>query len=427
MDTLNINKILDRIDIENDIKKKIYEFQKRKHDLSIKRGFYIYGNPGVGKTEFIKKILKDIGYDIVLYDAGDVRNKSIIDTITSNNTSDKSIVSMFKSKVKHIAIIMDEIDGMNNGDKGGISALIKLMRPKKTKKQKQEELTMNPIICIGNYHIDKKIKELMKVTNVYELKTPSDKQVEKIYKTLMPNITSEVMDTLNHFISGDLRKINECYSIYKKHSNIINDDFIRNVLSCKVNNDYTKDITKNILNEFIPIEKHNILLNETDRTIVSLLVHENIVDCLKTNANPEDRINFYLQSLEHYCYADYIDRVTFQKQVWIFNEISSLMKTIRVNNEYHNKFQNKKLFNPKDLRFTKILTKYSTEYNNMLFLQDLCNKLQMDKNDLLIFFVNLRNKYSETKMIEYLENYEITKLDINRVFRYIDNYTVSNE
>ena len=52
---------------------------------------------------------------------------------------------------------MDEIDGMNSGDKGGINALIKLIRPKKTKKQKKEQITMTPIICIGNYHIDKKL------------------------------------------------------------------------------------------------------------------------------------------------------------------------------------------------------------------------------------------------------------------------------
>ena len=48
---------------------------------------------------------------------------------------------------------------MNNGDKGCLTQLIKLIRPKKTKKQKLEEITLNPIICIGNYHIDKKIKE----------------------------------------------------------------------------------------------------------------------------------------------------------------------------------------------------------------------------------------------------------------------------
>ena len=52
---------------------------------------------------------------------------------------------------------------MNNGDKGGINTLIKLIRPKKTKKQKLEDYTLCPIICIGSYHIDKKIRELMKV------------------------------------------------------------------------------------------------------------------------------------------------------------------------------------------------------------------------------------------------------------------------
>jgi Cdc6-like AAA superfamily ATPase len=49
--------------------------------------------------------------------------------------SDKNIMSLFNKKIRKIAIVMDEIDGMNNGDKGGINTLIKLIRPKKTKKQ----------------------------------------------------------------------------------------------------------------------------------------------------------------------------------------------------------------------------------------------------------------------------------------------------
>jgi hypothetical protein len=53
---------------------------------------------------------------------------------------------------------MDEIDGMNNGDKGGITALIKIIRQKKTKKQRLENVTTNHIICIVNYYIYKKIK-----------------------------------------------------------------------------------------------------------------------------------------------------------------------------------------------------------------------------------------------------------------------------
>ena len=77
---------------------------------------------------------------------------------------------------------MDEIDGMNSGDKGGITSLIKLVRPKKTKKQKLENYSSNLIFCIGNYHMDKKIKELMKVSNVYEIKNPTQENMEIIIK-----------------------------------------------------------------------------------------------------------------------------------------------------------------------------------------------------------------------------------------------------
>ena len=65
---------------------------------------------------------------------------------------------------------MDKIDGMNNGDKGGINTMIKMLRPKKTKKQKQEDYSMNPVICVGNHCVDKKMKELMKVCHVFEMK-----------------------------------------------------------------------------------------------------------------------------------------------------------------------------------------------------------------------------------------------------------------
>jgi SpoVK/Ycf46/Vps4 family AAA+-type ATPase len=427
MNHIDLNTLLERNNIENDIKNKLIYFQNNKHKLDIKRGFYIYGNPGVGKTEFIKKILNDLDYEIIMYDAGDIRNKTIIDSITSNNTTDKSILSMFNKKIKKIAIIMDEIDGMNNGDKGGISSLIKLIRPKKTKKQKFESLSMNPIICIGNYHIDKKITELMKVTNVYELKQPTNTQVERINKLLMPNLEYEILIKLNNFIQGDLRKINSCYSIYKNNENFIQNSNLDNVLQSKINNDYTKDITRNLLNNFVSLNQHNIIMNETDRTTVSLLFHENIVDCLKNNVKNDVSIPFYLNTLEHYSYADYIDRITFQKQIWVFNEISSLMKSIRVNNEYCNTFQNRKKYNPKEVRFTKILTKYSTEYNNMLFIQELCNKLQMDKDDLLAYFLDLKSKYNDNEIVEIFENYDISKLDINRLQRYINNFTLDDE
>jgi hypothetical protein len=81
---------------------------------------------------------------------------------------------------------------------------------------------------------------------------------------------------------------------------------------------------------------------------------------------------------------------------------------------------------PHDVRFTKVLTKYSTEYNNTLFIQNLSQQLGMDKNDLLGYFSLMNENYSDIDLLLILENHEISKLDINRMYRYIDKYTKEN-
>jgi hypothetical protein len=50
----------------------------------------------------------------------------------------------------------------------------------------------------------------------------------------------------------------------------------------------------------------------------------------------------------------------------------------------------------------------------------------MDKKDLFSFFLELKNKYDDTQLLLLFENYEITKLDINRIYRYLDKYTKEN-
>ena len=429
MEQLNINKLLNRENEAQQIKTILRNFELNKNNLLFKKGIYVYGEPGTGKTEFVMNILREMDYDIIKYDAGDIRNKSIIETITNNNMSDKNIMSMFYKKVKKIVIVMDEIDGMNNGDKGGINMLIKLIRPKKTKKQKLEELTNNPIICIGNYHIDKKIKDLMKVCNTIELKTPSMKQMNDVMKTLMPNMENELRENVYKFVQYDLRKLKTIYEIYTKNENILKSNIIQNIFQTKSYNDDTKKITQKLINNHYSLNDHNTLMNDTDRTIVALLWHENVIDVLD-KSDKKDAIQLYMKLLDNMCFADYIDRITFQKQIWQFNEMSSLIKTFKNNKIFHETYKNtiKKEFkyNPTEVRFTKVLTKYSTEYNNSLFIQNLCQQLGMDKKDIFSFFMDIRSKYDDAEILNLFENYEINKLDINRIYRYLDKFTNEN-
>jgi dephospho-CoA kinase len=428
MEPLNINNLLNREEEATKIREILKNFELNKHNLATKKGIYIYGEPGSGKSSFVINILKELDYDVIKYDAGDIRNKSIIDTITKHNMSDKNIMSLFHKKVKRLAIVMDEIDGMNNGDKGGINALIKIIRPKKTKKQRLEEITLNPIICIGNYHIDKKIKELMKVCHVIELKSPTKAQILNLIDILLPLIDENIKTSIITFIQGDLRKLNTVYDLYKNKQSILNSNIIKNIFLMKSYNDDTRKITKKLINNNYSIDDHLTIMNETDRTIVGLLWHENIIDVIGKNKK-EVSIPFYLKILDNMCFADYIDRITFQKQIWQFNEMSSLIKTFKNNAIYHDTINNKKIkFNPTEVRFTKVLTKYSTEYNNSIFIQNLCQQLGMDKKDLFGFFLDIKNKYDPDtpEMNMLFENYEISKLDINRIYRYLEKYTKEN-
>ena len=134
--------------------------------------------------------------------------------------------------------------------------------------------------------------------------------------------------------------------------------------------------------------------------------------------------------LDNMCFADYIDRITFQNQIWQFNEMSSLMKTFYNNKIYHDTFpENASKFNPDEVRFTKVLTKYSTEYNNQQFIYAICQDLDMDKKDVITFFQELRmffgidfqNQVDSMNQVEELfENHNIRKLDIKRMYRYLD-------
>ena len=252
MENINLNNILNRNEIYKKIKEFLLNFKNNKKNDTTKRGIYIYGNPGIGKTTFIIELLKDLNYDIIKYDAGDIRNKCVLETITKQNMSDQNVLSLLKKEKKELVILMDEIDGMNNGDKGGINTLIKLIRPKKTKKQKLEESTLNPIICIGNYHIDKKINELMKVCLSIELKTPTDKEIDTILKEMKPDLELNIKNNMiKKYIKGDLRKVKSILNIFDKFNSNVKEEMFENIFQSKIYNEDSKKITYNLHCRFL--------------------------------------------------------------------------------------------------------------------------------------------------------------------------------
>ena len=337
MEQLDMNKLLNREKYIKEIQDVIRKFEKNPEDYQRVGGIYIYGETGIGKTFFVKSILKDLGYDVINYDAGNIRNTSIIENIAKDKFSNKNIYHLLQKNIKKNVILMDEIDGMNNGDKGGINTLIKIIRPKKTKKQKTECTINSPVLCIGNCHIDKKIKELMKVCHVIYLEVPSDTQMKQIIKQVYPDMEPKNVDYMIKYSRNNLRKLKYFLDIYKSNNELFQTFVKDNNIQMSSYSDDTKETVRKMFSNKYSIDTHNVIINDTDRTSVGLLWHENVVDIIskKYKNDKLKSIECYRKQLENICLSDYIDRITFQKQIWEFNEMSSLIKSYYNNMLFH--------------------------------------------------------------------------------------------
>ena len=85
MEELDLNHILERNEIKSEIIDFLDYFQNNKKELITQRGIYLHGSSGIGKTRFIKELLFENNYDIIYYDASNMRNKNIIENISKHN------------------------------------------------------------------------------------------------------------------------------------------------------------------------------------------------------------------------------------------------------------------------------------------------------------------------------------------------------
>lgn len=428
MDNVCLNTILGRDELEESFINTINTiFAERDNPLS-QRGVYVYGAHGSGKTEFVMRALKSHGFDVVRYDASDSRGKSTIETMTKQHMPEVNIMSMWNMRQKKIVVVMDEIEAMNSGDKGGINALTKLLRPKKTKKQRSEAHNYSPIVCVGNRHIDKKIGDLMRVCRCYEMVTPSDEQMDSVIKSIFktPSLPVQMRRRLVGNVGGDLRKLSWIYNANRRGLYLDTYSF-DNILTSSSCNEDAKRVVRSVINEEHKFNQHTSMIGDADRTIVGLLWHENVVDTLE-QLDTKYALPIYLDILRCLCIGDFIDRNTFQKQVWQFNEMSSIIKTMKSHHNYHESLRSIRggeghtttgPYDPSEVRFTRVLTKYSSEFNNFSFIQSLCQKLGLDRSDLEHLFLRLNREHGgqSAEAANVLCNYDIIKQEVDRMFK----------
>ena len=156
----------------------------------MKPNIILMGPPGVGKTTLAHILLKHYGFDVIEFNASDLRNSEQLDNILKETLkSSKNVLGMLNNENQRIGIIMDEIDGLSTGDKGGMKRL-------------QYYLAKNNFFCpmiltsnIAHYTLNgsKKLAELKKNCDSYTLDSIPDYQ---IYKRVESIVRAEALDDI---------------------------------------------------------------------------------------------------------------------------------------------------------------------------------------------------------------------------------------
>ncbi|OBT46632.1 hypothetical protein VE00_01752 [Pseudogymnoascus sp. WSF 3629] len=178
-----------------------------KDGLGIYRSIVIYGPPGIGKTTAAHLASKLEGYDVIESNASDTRSKKLVESGLQDVLNNNSLLGFFAghdaavdSKKKKIVLIMDEVDGMSAGDRGGVGALAKVCKK-----------TDIPIILICNEFRIPKMNPFRHVVAEVPFRRPTVDQVRSRVATICHReglkLSREAMDALIEGSNKDIRQV----------------------------------------------------------------------------------------------------------------------------------------------------------------------------------------------------------------------------
>lgn len=198
--------------------------QPGKDGTGVFRAIMIHGPPGIGKTTAAHLVAKLEGYDVVETNASDTRSKKLVETNTLGILDTTSLQGYFaadgkkvENSKKKLVLIMDEVDGMSAGDRGGVGAVAAIARK-----------THIPLILICNDRKLPKMKPFDHIVFDIPFRRPTVEQIRARLSTICfrekLKIPATVLDSLIEGTHADIRQVINMLSAAKLGQEDLNFD-----------------------------------------------------------------------------------------------------------------------------------------------------------------------------------------------------------
>ena len=314
----------------------------------------LYGEPGVGKTTMAHRVFKEKGLKTIEYNASHTRSGTSFRKLILPLLKEGGIVNMLETgKRGGIGIILDEIDGLSQGEKGGLKELLDFLRGWKP----NQETT--PLILISNTLDSRNLIQISKLCLTIPIGEADKGQVEKWLGRTLES------DEAIKKVQGDLRLLQ------------------RQVAGLEAPFEMS-EVPEGILpiawwtlwNEWDPFVDLDIESHEAN--LAGLVMIENMNDrILMSKGNTEEAWRSYRSLYTAYCKSDRADFWAFFHQCWNLLPLSQDLKlkipSLRLTNEAplppgytHNSSE--------VLRYTPVLTKQSAIFNSWKFMCEIADR-----------------------------------------------------
>lgn len=308
--------------------------QRGKH-VDHKKAVLLSGSPGIGKTSAALIIARECGYEPVEVNASDTRSKSdasvlkgiggkLSNAIREMSTNSSLNLQGARNKQK-LCLIMDEVDGMSAGDRGGVTDLIQTIAKSKV-----------PIIAICNDKYSTKLRSLRNHCLELDFHKPTAIQIKKRLSQICSseglNMNDSTMTAvIQNANGGDIRLLLGQLQMIRRRTTHLSYD--------EVSKGNSKDIEMSPFTasqRLLNIDSSNILsfadqldLVFQEPDLVPLLVQENYLNHHPQMATDStNRLAVIAKAAEEFSGGDLVSRSVRQYQNWSLMPFACALGTV---------------------------------------------------------------------------------------------------